>query len=484
LNRSHDETTGPPEAQWRRQHLRHLAVAFPAAGWYVECSMKTRLVPAHHPFSRRQFLRRTPLLAGAALALPHLGLGQGSPNGKLGVGFVGVANRGGANLDGVSRETAEVNVVALCDVDEKYLAAAKARHAGAETYRDFRRMLERKDLDAVVVSTPDHTHAAASAAALRSDRHVYCEKPLTRTVAECRAIQELTRQHKRVTQLGTQIHAETNYRRVVELIQRNAIGPVREVHVWVAATYGGQGKPTDTPPVPPGFDWDLWLGPVEPVPYHPEYAPFKWRNWWAFGGGALADFGCHFMDLPFWALDLRHPSVIEPVDGPPVHPDSPPPWAIVRYQFPARRAASPPADLPGVTLTWYHGGKQPALLDEEQAKYFRSGVLFVGAKGRLLADYTRRQLLPEAEFKEFKAPDPFIPNSIGHHKEWVNAIRNGGPTTCNFDYSGTLTEAALLGNVAYRVGKRLEWDAKRLVATNCAEATPIIQYQYRAGWAL
>jgi predicted dehydrogenase len=446
--------------------------------------MQNTSAPSHANLSRRQFLQRTSLVAGSVLAFPRLSLGQGSPNGKIGVGFIGVANRGGANLDGVSHEAANVNVLALCDVDEKFLASAKAKHPGAETYGDFRKMLERKDLDAVVVSTPDHTHAVASAAALRTGRHVYCEKPLTRTVAECRAIEELTRKHKRVTQLGTQIHAESNYRRVVELIQSNAIGAVREVHVWAGAVYGGHNKPTDTPPVPAGFDWDLWLGPVEPIPYHPEYAPFKWRNWWAFGGGSLADFGCHFMDLPFWALDLRHPTTIEPVDGPPIHPDSPPPWAIVRFQFPARTASGRAAELPPVTLTWYHGGKKPSLLDEEQAKYFGSGVLFVGEKGRLLADYTRRQLLPEAEFKDFKAPDPFIPNSIGHHKEWVNAILNGGPTTCNFDYSGALTETALLGNVAYRTGKKLDWNAKTLIAANCPEATQFIQYRYRKGWSL
>lgn len=447
-------------------------------------TMQSHPASVHAHFSRRQFLRRVPLGASGLLAFPRLTFAQGSPNAKIGVGFVGVANRGGANLDGVGREVGSVNVVALCDVDENYLAAARQKHPGAEVYRDFRRMFERKDIDAVVVSTPDHTHAVASAAALKSGRHVYCEKPLTRTVAECRTLEQLTQRHRRVTQLGTQIHAETNYRRVVELIQTNAIGPVREVHVWAAATYGGKDKPSDSPPIPAGLDWDLWLGPVGPVPYHPEYAPAKWRNWWAFGGGSLADFGCHFMDLPYWALELRHPTTVEPVDGPPVHPDSTPPWAIVRYEYPARRAANRPDPLPPATLTWYHGGKQPSLLDEEQARYFRSGVLFVGTKGRLLADYTRRQLLPEADFKDFKAPDPFIPNSIGHHKEWVHAILNGGPTTCNFDYSGTLTEAALLGNVAYRVGRKLEWNAERLLATNCPEATPYLQYAYRPGWSL
>lgn len=302
--------------------------------------------------SRRHFLRRASAAAGVSLAFPHLSFAQGSANAKLNVGFIGVANRAAANLEEVSREAARVNVVALCDVDERYLAAARQKHTAAKTYSDFRRLIEQKDIDAVVVSTPDHTHAVAAAAALRTDRHVYCEKPLTRTISECRVLTELARRHKRVTQLGTQIHAGANYRRVVELIKTQAIGPVHEVHVWVAATYGGMDRPKDTPPVPPGFDWDLWLGPVAYLPYHPEYAPFKWRNWWAFGGGSLADFGCHFMDLPHWALDLRQPLSAEPVAGPTVHPDSTPPWAIVRYQHPARQVGRPAQTLPPVTLTW------------------------------------------------------------------------------------------------------------------------------------
>lgn len=433
--------------------------------------------------TRRAFLARGSVGVGVALALPQLGFAQVSPNAKLNVGFVGVANRAAANLEEVARETALVNVVALCDVDEKFLAAAKAKHASARTYADFRHLIDQKDIDAVVVSTPDHTHAVACAAALRTGRHVYCEKPLTRTVSEARAVAELARQHRRVTQLGTQIHAMSNYRRVVELIQSKAIGLVREVHVWVGAVYGGMERPTDTPPVPPGFNWDLWLGPVEPRPYHPDYAPFKWRNWWAFGGGSLADFGCHFMDLPHWALGLRHPLSAEPVDGPPVHPESTPPWAIVRYQYPARPSAAGET-LPPVTLTWYHGGKQPAMLSAEQAEYFRSGVMFVGERGNLLADYTRRQLLPEQDFVGFKPPAPTIPDSIGHHKEWLEAIRSGGPTTCNFDYSGALTEAALLGNVAYRRGRKIEWDAAKLIAVNDREAAAYIQHRYRPGWTL
>jgi len=388
--------------------------------------------------------------------------------------MIGVANRAGDDLKEVSSE----NIVALCDIDDNYLAVAKQKYPQAKTYNDFRRLLHQKEIDAVVVATPDHTHAVAAVAALQSGRHVYCEKPLARTVSETRIIMETAREHKRVTQIGTQIHAGSNYRRVVELVQSGAVGPVREVHVWVAATYGGMEAPEETSPAPPNLHYELWLGPVEYRSYSPEYLPFKWRNWWAFGGGALADFGCHYMDLPHWALGLSYPVTVEPVDGPPVHPESTPPWLIVRYEYPAR------GEKPAVRLTWYHGGKQPALLSPEQAAKWKSGVLFIGAKGMLLADYGRHVLLPERDFEGFKPPTPFLKDSIGHHKEWIEACKTGGPTSCRFDYSGPLTEAALLGNVAYRAGRKLEWDREHLKATDCPEADRYIHHHYRKGWKI
>ncbi len=396
-----------------------------------------------------------------------------SPNEKLNIGMVGTAAQAGWNLSQVASQ----NIVALCDIDDKFLDAAVQKYPGAKKYNDFRLMLERSDLDAVVIGTPDHTHAVATVAALKSGRHVYCEKPLTHTISECRIVRETARQHKRVTQLGTQIHAGNNYRRVVELIQTGAIGPVREVHTWVGASYGGKQRPKETPPVPPNLHYDLWLGPVEERPYSPEYLPFAWRNWWAFGGGALADFGCHHMDLPHWALELRAPLSAE-AEGPPVDPECPPVWLIVRYEYPAR------GKKPPVKLTWYHGGKRPPQLAEGKVPKWGDGNLFVGEKGMLLASYDKHMLLPEADFADFKRPDPFIPNSIGHHKEWIEACKTGGPTTCNFDYSGALTEAALLGNVAFRAGKKIHWDAARLKAKNCPEADEFIQHHYRAGWRL
>jgi predicted dehydrogenase len=426
--------------------------------------------------NRRQFLARTAAGGSALCGLSIIpAWGKASPNEKLNLGVIGVAGRGGDNLQGVSGE----NIVALCDVDEHRLAGAAQRFPAAKTFTDYRRLMDLADLDAIVVSTPDHTHAVATAAALRLGRPVYCEKPLTRTVSEARFITNLARTAKVATQLGTQIHADRNYRRVVELIQGNVIGPVREVHVWAAATYGGRDLPKETPPVPNYIHYDLWLGPVEERPYSPEYLPFSWRNWWAFGGGALADFGCHFMDLPFWALDLKYPTRIEPVDGPPVHPESTPPWLIVRYSFPAR------GPKPPVQLTWYHGGKHPAtLLTPEQYRDYKSGVLFVGEKGSVLSNYHQHALLPEGSFANFTPPKPSIPDSIGHHREWIEACKTGKPTTCHFGYSGPLSETALLGNVAYRVGRPLEWDAEKLKAANCPEADRYIQHRYRAGWTL
>lgn len=426
-------------------------------------------------FTRRAFIKQTAHTAAGAVWLGAIAKGHSaSPNEKLNLGVIGVAGRGGDDLKEVSSQ----NIVALCDVDDRNLAAALQKHSQAKTYNDFRRLIDQKGIDAIVIGTPDHTHAVAAVAALQTGHHVYCEKPLTRTVSEARIVTELARKNKRITQIGTQIHAGNNYRRTVELVRSGAIGTVREVHVWVAATYGGADAPKEAVPVPSYLHWDLWLGPVEEKPYNPEYAPFKWRNWWAFGGGSLADFGCHFMDLPHWALDLRHPQKIEVVDGPPVHPDSTPPWLIVRFHHPARGSQPP------VQLTWYHGGKYPSILGEERYAKWKSGVLFVGEKGMVLADYGRNMLLPEKDFTDFKRPEPSISNSIGHHLEWIKACKTNGPTTCGFDYSGPLSETALLGNVAYRAGKTLEWDSKLLKATNCPEADQFIHHHYRAGWKI
>ncbi|MEX2381797.1 MAG: Gfo/Idh/MocA family oxidoreductase [Opitutales bacterium] len=432
----------------------------------------------HSSITRRKFFEKSGLagLAGVGLlAASHRVRANtaSSANERLNIAVIGVANRGNANLNNVASQ----NIVALCDVDATYLAGAAERFPQAATYKDFRRVLDRNDIDAVVIATPDHTHAVAAVAALESGRHVYCEKPLARTISETRAISEAARSHNRVTQMGTQIHAGGNYRRVVELVQSGAIGPVREVHVWVGGGFGNKERPTDTPPVPEHLDYDLWLGPVPHRPYHPEYVPFHWRHWWAFGGGTLGDLGCHHMDLAHWALDLRHPLTAR-AEGPPVHAESAPHWLTVDYEYP-NRGESPP-----VNLTWYHGGRRPPQFAEGLLPEWGDGTLFVGEEGMLLASYGGHVLLPEEKFSDFTRPEPFIPDSIGHHMEWIEACKNGSATTCNFDYSGALTEAVLLGNVAFRAGKKVEWDPENLRIRNGTEAEQFLVHQYRDGWSL
>jgi predicted dehydrogenase len=432
------------------------------------------------PLNRRQFLQQsvcwTAGLLTAGARVSFAAQRSLSPNEKLNIGIIGVAHQGNYDLSNV----ADQNIVALCDVNDSYLAETKHKFPSATTYNDFRRLLDQKDIEAVVVATPDHTHAVATFAALRSGKHVYCEKPLTRTISECRKVMEAARESKRATQIGTQIHAGSNYRRVVELVQSGAVGPIDQVHVWVNASYGAKDQPAVAAEGPHGVHYDLWLGPVPERPYSPDYLPVSWRNWWAFGGGALADFGCHYMDLPHWALGLRACVSAEVVEGPPVRELAVPPWLIVRYQYPARQQQPP------VTLTWYHGGKQPwaDVLAPELAKHWSSGVLFIGTKGQLLADYGRHSLLPEKDFAGFNPPPRTIPESIGHHAEWVRACKTGGPTTCNFEYSGALTETVLLGNVAYRAGKKLEWDTRNLKAKGVPEADRYIHHEYRKGWKI
>ncbi|MHC4353849.1 MAG: Gfo/Idh/MocA family protein, partial [Planctomycetota bacterium] len=328
-------------------------------------------------------------------------------------------------------------------------------------------------------------HAPPGVMAMKMGKHCYCEKPLTHNVYEARMMSQVARENGLITQMGTQIHAGNNYRRVVELVQTGAIGQVCDVHVWLGANFAGPPKPTkmsqedaptDRPAVPETLDWNLWLGPAEYRPYHPKYAPFNWRGWWNFANGQLGDFFCHFCDLAFWALKLRHPLTVE-AQGP-VHPESAATWTIARQEYAAR------GDLPPVTLTWYNGGGYPALVKEKNVLWWGNAVLFIGSEGMLISDYTKHQLLPEEKFADFTPPEPFIPNSIGHHREWVEACKSGGTTTCNFDYSGALTEAALLCNVALRTGRKITWDAKNLKAIGCPEADAFIRREYRKGWRL
>ena len=393
------------------------------------------------------------------------------------------------------RSVASENIVSLCDVNESNLRAAGEVFPEAKRYVDFRELYDdANDFDAVVVSTCEHTHAFATLPALELGKHVYCEKPLTHSVWEARIIREAAAHAGVATQMGTQIHAGENYRRVVELIQSNAIGNVSEVHVWVSRAWGWQGsaelaeqnrdivklqdRPQEQHEIPAELNWDLWLGPAPERPYHNVYFPGpKWYRWWDFGNGTMSDLGSHWIDLPFWALNLDYPKTIE-ASGPPVHPELAPASMQVTYEYGARDERS------AVKLTWYQGANKPALWKDKAIPQWGSGVLFVGEKGMLLSDYGKHKLLPEADFVDFKRPEPFIPKSLGHHAEWIHACKTGEPTTCNFEYAGWLTEANHLGNVAYRTGKKLDWNPELLQATNAPEADQFIRREYRRGWNL
>jgi predicted dehydrogenase len=433
---------------------------------------------SHHT-SRRDFLKRS-ILAGAGVcaAAQCAASPVRSPNEKLNLGIIGVHSRGAANMAAVAGE----NIVALCDVDEKYLAEAAKKYPRAKTYVDWRKMLEQKDIDAVTVSTAEHTHALASVMAMRCGKHVYCEKPLAHSVYEARRMRETARQTKVATQMGTQIHATDNYRRVVELVRSGAIGPVREAHVWVEqGIEGPRSRPPETPPVPQNLNWDLWLGPAPQRPYHPCYferRSMSWQNWWDFGNGALGDMGSHLIDLPFWALELQYPATVE-AEGPlPVRPETYPDWLIVRWEHPAR------GKRPPVKLSWYDGHQRPKSPAGIDLKKWHLGIMFIGDKGTLLANYARWLLLPEGDFKDFQPPKPWLAPSLGHHQEWLHACKTGAPTLCNFEYSGALVEHNLLGTVAFRAGKKLEWDPQNLEVRNCPAANRFLRRPYRSGWTI
>lgn len=430
-----------------------------------------------HGFSRRQFVQ----VAGAGSAVLAAGYWSSSSIAqskssleKLNLACVGTANRAGANISDVKHES----IVALCDVDSTYMQRALAQFPSARAYEDYREMIDKEadKIDAVVVAVADHNHFPAAMRAIRAGKHVYCEKPLTHTVTEARRLAQAAKEKGVATQMGTQIHAEENYRRVVEIIQSGAIGDVTEVHVWVGKGWGGGDRPEKAEDPPATLNWDLWLGPAPVRPFATgRYHPAQWRKWWDFGQGTLGDMGCHYMDLPFWALKLRHPTTIE-AEGPPVHPETAPLGLTVRYEFPSADGRPP------VKFTWYDGDMIPKKVAGEMVP--GNGVMFVGSEGKMFADYGKYRLFPANKFAKYTPPPKTIERSIGHHREWLKACRDGSPTTCNFDYSGALTEAVLLGNVAYRLGKKITWDAKAMKAVGLPEADKYLDKEYRQGWEI
>ncbi len=430
--------------------------------------------------NRRQFVGTSAAVASAWwVGMSDRAVAQSkSPNEKLNLAIIGTANKGGHNVDQLTHE----NIVAVCDVDRNYLGKAKERFPSAEKFEDYRELFDKMTgkIDAVVVSTSDHTHAPPTSIAISLGKHVYCEKPLTHTVREARVIAELSKKYKVVTQMGTQIHAGDNYRRVVELIQSGAIGPVREVYNWCNKGWS-DGRFGTAKPAPAHLNWDAWLGPAMKRDYCDGIHPGNWRKFWAYGSGTFGDMACHVMDLPFWALKLRYPTSAS-AEGPDLHPDGAPKWVKCAFDFPARD------DQPTLKFYWSDGGahhdlvKQTKINNGQPLSEWGLGVLFVGDKGMLAADYGRYLLLPQDKFSDFKAPAPSIPNSIGHWKEWTDAIRTGSATTCNFDYSGALTETVLLGTVAYRAGQSLDWDAANLKARNCPKGDEFVNKPYRKGF--
>ena len=447
--------------------------------------------------NRRQFLQAATLTFSSLMIVPrHVLGGKGfiAPSDKLNIAGIGVGGMGGHNI----KEMQTQNIVALCDVDWEHARKTFELFPTAKRYKDFRKMLEQqKDIDAVVVSTPDHTHAVAAMTAIQHGKHVYCEKPLTYSVFEARQLTAAARQAKVATQMGTQGHAMESARLLCEWIWDGAIGPVREVHAWTPHPVWPQGidRPTETPPVPETLDWDLWLGPAPHRPYHPAYLPALWRGWWDFGTGGLGDMGCHIFDPIFWALKLGHPTSVEASHSIFVrepmnwnkqrNTESFPQASIVHYRFPAR------GEMPPLKLTWYDGGLMPETPEElEEGRKMGDqfgGVLYIGDNGKILTGSHGAngvRIIPESKMNAYQKPAATLARSIGHREEWIEACKGGQPAGANFDYAGPLTEVVLLGNIALRTGKKLLWDGENMKFTNVPEANQYLHRKYRSGWTL
>ena len=411
-----------------------------------------------------------------------------SPNGKLNIAGIGVGGRGSSDINGVSSE----NIVALCDVDWNRANGTFKKYPKAKKYKDFREMLdkEQKNIDAVVIGAPDHIHAPAAIRAMRMGKHVYCEKPMAHTIYEARRMTEVALETGVVTQMGNQGHAGEGLRLTYEFIQDGAIGEVDEVHVWTdrAGTADrawwpqGVGRPEGTQPIPEHLSWDLWLGPAKWRPYNSAYVPFKWRGWFDFGCGALGDMAVHNADPAFFCLGLDAPEAVE-AESSPVNNETFPLWSIIHYYFPAK------GKRPAVKMTWYDGGKKPADPPELQGRSLKSnGIMFVGTKGKIVcgSHAGSPMLLPEELSRSYKKPEKMLERSPGHHKEWILACKEGNPlkAKAGFWYSGPFTEALLVGNLAVRLGKRVEWDSKTMRSPNCPEADNYVTKFYRAGWEI
>ena len=442
--------------------------------------------------TRREFLTKSATAAAfSVIASSVLGDDVTSPaSERMNIAGIGVGGMGASNLANLRGQ----NIVALCDVDHHYAAPTFKKYPKARVWSDYREMLEKqKDIDAVVIATPDHTHAVIALAAMQSGKHVYLQKPLTHDVFEARTLAEASRRHKVTTQMGNQGHSSESIRRICEWIGDGAIGEVREVQAWCDLTYYPWGhaywsskwgeRPRDTPAVPATLNWDLWLGPARYRPYHPAYHPATWRCWWEFGCGMMGDRGAHTLDAAVWALKLGQPTTLCATTcggNADVHPIS----SMVVYEFPARQ------NLPPVRLTWLEGLRAPwpEGLDEELEMPREGGILFHGTKGKLMAGVygNRPQLLPAALDREYQRPAPSLPRVAGegHELDWVRCAKAGKPAGSNFEYAGLLTEVCLLGNIAKRAEGPIHWDGANLKVTNNEAANRLVRTEYRDGWKL
>jgi len=460
--------------------------------------------------NRRDFLKNTALGGVGLLVLGHSRSAWSyAASERLRIALIGVGGRGSWFVRTIPNLGEEV--VAMCDVNERRAAGSFKRLPDVKTYHDFRKMLEEMDkqIDAVIVATPDHIHAVAAARSMKMGKHVYCEKPLTHNVAEARALREMASKRKVATQMGNQGTASEAFRRCVELVQAGVLGDVREVHAW--NTGGGPGhrkRPAGTHPVPDYLQWDLWLGPAPYRPFHPQW--LNWHGWREFGTGVLGNWACHTMNLAFKALKMDSLWYGEPSGGSKpvirlradvseIDRDSFPRMETVRYEIPPR------GELPPVKLNWYNGGgnqleKNGIRRQIEELMGRRldwsseddpiwkdwAGILLVGRNGMLYsnAHNTEFTLLPEDKFKDFEGPPRSLPRSRGHEREWLDACRGGPAAMSNFDYAGPLAELVLLANVATQFEQKIEYDPRAMKIVNSREADQALRREYRKGWSL
>jgi predicted dehydrogenase len=449
--------------------------------------MSSRRLSSRVLVTRRRFLAASTGVVVGACVVPRSvlgGPGETPPSEKLNIAGVGVGGQG----VGLMRIMAGENITALCDVDHKKAARTFQAFPQAKVFKDYRVMLKKhKTIDAVVIATPDHMHAPIALASLRAGKHVYVEKPMAHSIEEARVMRQVADETGLVTQMGNNGHGGEGLRLTREWIQAGVIGTVREIHCWSdrPGRFWKQDieRPTETPPVPDGLDWNLWLGAAPERPYHPVYHPRAWRGWFDFGTGALGDMAIHNMDPAFYALDLGAPVAADAKTSP-LKKESYPAWQIITYEFAAQ------SDRPGVKIIWYDGGKKPRNPPGfgEGRKLGDNGIYFVGEKGTILCGgwSGTPRLVPESLMKDFQPPPKTIPRSAGHRAEWIQACKDGKPedAKAGFAYSGPFTEALLVGNLAVRLGKRIEWDGQAMTATNAPEAEPQIRKTYRPGFGI